>query len=150
MGSTICIDLIMRTEHVQRRASKCILDLPFVCNISYNQCLSTLNLLPLCYWHEFLDIVFLFKSHHYIINLSSDILPHTQYSSQFTRSANHSGLQFQILSCKTAAYQKSFPIRATRVLTIDGLTLKEFRKYIYIYIYINEIVLVCEIQKSAQ
>ena len=130
----------MRTERVQRRASKYILDLPFVCGITYNQRLSTLNLLPLCYWREFLDILFLFKSHHNIINLSSDILPHPQYSSQRTRTANPNGLQFQILSCKTATYQKSYLIRATRVwnilprdLTINGLTLKEFRKKLLKY-----------------
>ena len=31
------VDLIKRTERVQRRASKYILDLPFVCNMKYNQ-----------------------------------------------------------------------------------------------------------------
>jgi hypothetical protein len=40
------IDLIKRTERIQRRASKYILNLPFFCDISYNHRLSTLNLLP--------------------------------------------------------------------------------------------------------
>ena len=52
-ASQVCspqtIDLIKRTERVQRRASKYILNLPFFCDISYNHRLSTLNLLPLCY-----------------------------------------------------------------------------------------------------
>ena len=78
------VDLIRRTERVQRCASKYILNLPFFCDISYNHRLSTLNLLPLCYWHEYLDILFLFKSHHDIINLSSGILPYPQDSSQHT------------------------------------------------------------------
>ena len=109
------VDLIKRTERVQRRASKYILNLPFFCDISYNHRLSTLNLLPLCYWHENLDILFLFKSHHDIINLSSDILPYPQDSSQRTRSTNPNCLQFQTSECKTSTYQKSILIRATRV-----------------------------------
>ena len=92
------VDLIKRTERVQRRASKYILDLPFVCNINHNQRLSILKLLPLCYWHEFLDVLFLFKSHYDIVNLSSDILPNPQYSSQHTRSANPNGLQFHCVN----------------------------------------------------
>ena len=83
------VDLIIRTERAQRRASKYILNLQFACDISYNQRLSTLNLLSLCYWHEFLDnLLFLFKSHHNIINLRRDILPHPQYPSQRTRVEN--------------------------------------------------------------
>jgi hypothetical protein len=96
------VDLIKRTERVQRRASKYILNLPFFCDISYNHRLATLNLLPLCYWHEYLDILFLFKSHHDIINLSSDILPYPQDSSQRTRSTNPDCLQFQTSACKTS------------------------------------------------
>ena len=129
-----------RTERVQRRASKYILDLPFVCNINYNKRLSILKLLPLCYWHEFLDVLFLFKSHYDIINLSSDILPNPQYSSQHTRSANPNVLQFQISSCKTVTYQKSYLLRTTRVwnilprdLTNIDLTFKVFKKKLFNY-----------------
>ncbi len=135
------VDLIKHTERVQRRASKYILDLPFFCDINYNHRLSTLNLLPLCCWHEYLDILFLFKSHHNIINLSNDRMPHPQHSSQRTRSANPKCLQFETPACKTSTYQKSYLIRATRVwntlpkdLTINGMiTLKEFRKMLYNY-----------------
>ena len=108
-------DLIKRTERVQRRASKYILNLPFFCDVSYNHRLATLNLLPLCYWYEYLDILFLFKSHHDIINLSSDILPYPQDSSQHTLSTNPDCPQFQTSACKTSTYQKSYLIRTTRV-----------------------------------
>ena len=110
------------------------------CNINYNQRLSILKLLPLCYWHEFLDVLFLFKSHYDIINLSSDILPNPQYSSQHTRSANPNVLQFQTSSCKTVAYQKSYLLRTTRVwnvlprdLTNNDLTFKVFKKKLFNY-----------------
>jgi hypothetical protein len=49
------VDLIKCTEHVQRRALKYILDLPFFCDIKYNLRLSSLNLIPWCYWHEYLE-----------------------------------------------------------------------------------------------
>ena len=43
---------IKRIERIQRWATKFILDLPFFCDISYNQRLEMLNLLPVCYWHD--------------------------------------------------------------------------------------------------
>ncbi len=50
------VTMIKCTERVQRRATKYILDLPFRTDTSYKQRLLLLNLLPLCFWHEFLDM----------------------------------------------------------------------------------------------
>ena len=52
------IDLIRKLERVQRRATKYILDLPFICDQTetYRDRLTKLNLLPISYWHEFLDM----------------------------------------------------------------------------------------------
>jgi hypothetical protein len=47
------VDLIKRTERVQRRASNYRLDLPFFCDINYNHRLSRLNL----YYLNLLHIV---------------------------------------------------------------------------------------------
>ena len=55
------VELIKRMERIQRRASKFILDLPFICDLSYCKRLQLLDLIPLCYWHEFLDLIFYFK-----------------------------------------------------------------------------------------
>ena len=55
------IDLIRKLERVQRRATKHILDLPFSCDQTYGDRLMNLNLLPISYWHEFLDMIFFFK-----------------------------------------------------------------------------------------
>ena len=55
------IDLIRKLACVQRRATKNILDLPFICDQTYRDRLMNLNLLPICYWHEFLDMIFFFK-----------------------------------------------------------------------------------------
>ena len=49
------VELINRVERVQRRASKFILGLPFMCDVSYKDRLISTELLPLSYWHEYLD-----------------------------------------------------------------------------------------------
>ena len=55
-------ELIRKTEQIQRRATKYILNLPFLCEESYKDRLIKLDLLPVSYWHEYLDMVFFFKS----------------------------------------------------------------------------------------
>ena len=50
------IGLLKRVENEQRRATKPILKLPFRCDVPTN------NLLPISYWHEFLDIFFFYKA----------------------------------------------------------------------------------------
>ena len=54
------IDLITRTEHIQRRATKFTLKLPYVCGETYKDRLISLDLLPITYWHEYLDIMCFF------------------------------------------------------------------------------------------
>ena len=46
------IKLIVKLEHIQRHASKFISKLSYSSNISYKSRLQTLNLIPICYWHE--------------------------------------------------------------------------------------------------
>ena len=55
--STICS--ITKIESLQRRASKFILNTHWQEDISYLERLSRLNLLPLTYWHEVKDLIFL-------------------------------------------------------------------------------------------
>ena len=57
------IELIVKLERIQRRATKFILKLPYSSNISYKSRLQTLNLIPICYWHELLDLTFFFQIH---------------------------------------------------------------------------------------
>ena len=52
------IELIVKLECIQRRARKFILKPPYSPNISYKSLLQTLNLIPICYWHELLDLTF--------------------------------------------------------------------------------------------
>ena len=56
------IELIVKLERIQRRTTKFILKLPYSSNISYKSRLQTLNLIPICYWHELLDLTFFFSN----------------------------------------------------------------------------------------
>ena len=56
------VALLYSLERIQHRATKLILSLPFRTEISYKIRLLRLGLVPLCYWHEYLDLVYLLKS----------------------------------------------------------------------------------------
>ena len=72
------INLIKRIERVQRRATKYVLDLPFLCNVSYNQRLDILDLIPICCWQEFLEMVFYFQCINGITMINNELLPTIQ------------------------------------------------------------------------
>ena len=74
------IDLIRKLERVQRRATKYILDLPFICDQTYGDRLMNLNLLPIFYCHEFLDMIFLFKVVTGTVRVSSSVPSRTTRS----------------------------------------------------------------------
>ena len=62
---------------MQRRATKLILKLPFRCDVTYKTRLQLTNLLPISYWHEFLDIVFFYKAVNNLVFIDSEALPTT-------------------------------------------------------------------------
>ena len=47
---------------MQRRATKLILKPSFRCDVTYKTRLQVTNLLPISFWHEFLDTVFFYKA----------------------------------------------------------------------------------------
>ena len=55
------VNNIMTVERVQRRTTKFILSLPYQTDISYKERLITIGIIPICYWHENLDLVYLYK-----------------------------------------------------------------------------------------
>ena len=102
---------IQTLERVQRRSTKFILSLPFQTNISYPKRLAKLNILPITYWHEYLDLVYLFKC----IYENSDKNVKLHSPNRVTRrSSSTSGLLLQITKSKTVTFQNSFYIRACR------------------------------------
>ncbi|CAB4044921.1 Hypothetical predicted protein, partial [Paramuricea clavata] len=50
------VSLILEVEKIQRRATRFILSLPFRSETSYQERLLKTGLLPLSYWHEYLDL----------------------------------------------------------------------------------------------
>ena len=97
------VKLIEDIEGVQRRATKYILNLGFVTNISY---IARLFLLPVSYWHEYLDLVFLYKiinNHTYIDKSALPIIA----TSGITRSETSNLIRFVIPFAKTVTYQSS-------------------------------------------
>ena len=59
MWSPQSVVLIQQIERTQRRATKFILEVPFASTADFTTRLLTLSLLPICYWHEYLDMVLL-------------------------------------------------------------------------------------------
>ena len=76
------IGLLKRVENVQHLATKLILKLPFRCDVTYKTRLQLTNLLPISYWHEFLDIVFFCKAVNNLLFIDSEALPATRQSSK--------------------------------------------------------------------
>ena len=112
------IDLVARLERVQRRASKYILDLPFLCESSYTQRLIDLVFLPLSYWHEYLDMLFFYKANCGIMRLSGAVDPKHNENSRITRSVDPNSINFQVRKYKTSTYQQTYTIRTTRIWNI--------------------------------
>ena len=68
-------ELIRKIERIQRRATKYILNLPFLGEESYKDRLIKLALLPVSYWHEYLDMVFFFKSVTGLVKVNPTVIP---------------------------------------------------------------------------
>ena len=131
------INLVQRIERVQRRASKFILNLPFLCRESYRERLIALELLPLSYWHEYLDLVLFYKAVNGLVNISEDALPQRICTKHTTRSATN-GVKFRPRKCKTLTFQRSFFIRVTwnalpASLRTMNINLHQFKNSLRVY-----------------
>ena len=97
------IGLLKRVENVQRRATKLILKLPFRCDVTYKTRLQLTNLLPISYWHEFLDTVFFYKAVNNLVITDSEAVPETRQSTRSTRSSSSNAISI-LLSLSEVAY----------------------------------------------
>jgi hypothetical protein len=79
-------------------------------DIPYKERLHILGIIPLCYWHEYLDIVYIFKN---LIN-DSDRNISVKVSTRETRSAIN-GTFLNVRKCGTVNYQNNYYIRAASV-----------------------------------
>ena len=110
--SSQSIELMKSLERVQRRATKYILMLPSQTEWSYQDRLIQCNLLPISYWHEMMDLVFLYKATNGFIDIDRSILPTIRRSARVTRSCHTSNATtYTAKRCRTLPYQRSFFIR---------------------------------------
>ena len=99
--STICS--IMKIESLQRRASKFILNTHWKEDISYHERLSRLNLLPLTYWHEVKDLIFLSCWPLHVTHVDDHVKP------KGIRLTHHSSDQDVLIpKCRTKLFQFSY------------------------------------------
>lgn len=137
------VELISRLERTQRRATKYILKLPFQCSVSYSSRLQSLNLLPICYWHEFLDMVFFFKVVNGLVTVNQSILPRIYCPTRQTRSSSNSNIiKYVPPKCKSSTYQHSFTVRTIRIwntlaqdLNLNMVNLRSFKALMFNYYF---------------
>ena len=114
------IELIKRVERVQRRATKCILNLPYHCEVTYEDRLQATNLLPVCFWHEYLDLTFFCKMVNGMVCVSEEIIPERKLAcKRITRAtSNPDTIMFKTRKCNTTTFQGSFVNRTLRIWNI--------------------------------
>ena len=135
------IDLIPKVERVQRRATKYILDLPFICDQTYGERLINLNLLPISYWHESLEKISFFKVVTGTVRVSPSILPQVLVTRTTRSSSTRNVTHFISRKCNTVTFQRSFLNRTTRIrhtLANDlqlscNLQISQFKSIMYKY-----------------
>ena len=96
--------------------------------------------LPLCYWHELLDLVYFYKATHNMIHLDPSVVPFVRECARRTRISVTSSQSFVPKKCRTSTFQKSFFIRTTRIwnllitrLDLDNVTFENFKSVLYSY-----------------
>ena len=132
-----CVSLILEMEKVQRRATRVIMSLPYQSKISYKDRLLRTGLLPLSYWHEYLDLMYFFKA---VLNNDQNI--ELKLCNRVTGNDTTNGVSVNIPRVNTITYQNSYYNRTPRVFNslplrihIRGkdVTIRQFRKYLLNY-----------------
>ena len=111
--TTQSIELISKLESIQRHATKFILCLPFSTSIDWRTQLQSLKILPIAYWHKFLDIIFFYKAMLNFVSLNGSVLPVKRVAR--TMHYTNAVIKFVPKKCKTTTYQKSFFIRTCQI-----------------------------------
>ena len=118
------VKLIEDVEKVQRRATKYILNLGFITDISYKTRLLQLDILPVSYWHEYLDLVFLYKIINNLTYIDERALPIMAGSGTTRSESNANPIRFVIPYAKTVTYQTSFFTRTCKTWNILNSNLR--------------------------
>ena len=108
-------ELMRQVERVQRPATKFMLGLPFRCDMSYQERLVRLNMLPLSYWHEYLDTVYFYKLVNKFIKINPSVMPRIRNTRNTRSSSNPGSVYYQVRFCKTTTFQRSHLKRSSRI-----------------------------------
>ena len=133
------IGVLKRTERVQMRALKFILNLSFLCEESHGDRLIRLELIPPSYWHKYMDLLF-FNAINGLVDVSEDVLPKPIIPSRVTRSSSTTQLLLRPQKCRTTTFQKSHFTRVTRIwnclsphLRQSNMSLSTFKRLLQVY-----------------
>ena len=107
------VELIRDVKKIQRRATKYDLGQPFTTEVMYVSRLQKLDLLPMSYWHEYLDMIFLFKVINGCVHMSKDANPVCEIYHTTRSSNNPSLITLKIPFARTVSYQSRYLIRAS-------------------------------------
>ena len=129
-----------RSQIVFRTDILPLLKLPYSSNISHKSRLQTLKLIPICYWHELLDVTFFSKLTPGLVNVNCSVLRDVRKYGRRTRSSTSNVGKYIIKKRKTTTYQKPFLIRTSRIwlfladeLNLSPSTLASFKSAIFNY-----------------
>ena len=129
------VSLILDMEKVQRRATRFIMSLLYQSETCYKDRLLKTGLLPLSYWHEYLDLMYFFKA---ILRNDQNIA--TKLRNRVTRSEINNGISIKIPRVNTLTYQNSYYNRTPRIFNslppnIRGsdVTIGQFKSYLLKY-----------------
>ena len=106
MWAPQAVNLILVIERIQRRAAKFILSLPYRCEVSYKQ---RLGLLPLCYWHEFLDFVYVFKC---LVSLSDPFISVMNSTNRPRHTVSYKDTLLNTIRANTFTFENSFTVES--------------------------------------
>ena len=105
------VSLILQIKNVQRCATRYILSLLFMSGISYKERLIKTGLLALSYWHQYLDIVYLYK----MLVSSQDRNIQIKTTCRVTReNSGTAQIALHIPRANTLTFQNSFYCRPSR------------------------------------
>ena len=129
------VALILDLKKVQRRATRFILSLPFQSETSYKDRLLLTGLLPLYYWHEYLDLVYFFKALK-----SNDPNIVVKSSGRVTRHNSTKNILTNVPRVNTLTFQNSYFNRAPRTYNCSpsyirdaDVTIGQFKSYLLKY-----------------
>ena len=98
-----------KLEWVQRRATKYILNLPFICDQTYKDRHMKLTLLPMS-----ICMIFFFEVVTGTVKVSSSVLPQVLVTSTTRSNSNRNFTHFLSRKCNTVTFQRSFFNRTPR------------------------------------